>query len=303
MCKFVSSLAHELIGSAALFSLAAHGAATGKLILLDHEILERSNLGRYSFFDIYDENANKAIRAKKRIDGMRLALTVEAEESRFEKYFDAKQSKSPLFGVPRLLSAPDRRDTRRQFQSKLPREIWDASTGPDEVILHHNFFDPNLACLACVYPEDPIENARLHHVAEVLDVPIDRILSGDPISEEDADRIRVKYPHIPKKNLFGRAFDSVFRELCSAGRLQGADKVVLAPFSFISGIAGVFLYFEFVKSLRSDVFGAFQKYNYTRINPFYPPNPEFRLLRPSGSKCSCQDERVRKLFSKIWQGP
>lgn len=288
------------IGSSALLGLAAHGAATGRLILVDHDPLDRSNLGRYSFFDTYDEGHNKAERAKLRIDGMGLNLTVEAVERRFENYFDEQQSKNPLFGIPRLLSAPDRRDIRRQFQSRLPREVWDASTGPDQVVLHHNRFDPELACLACIYPEDPIEHAHLRHVALTLDISYERVLSGEPITEEDAKRIRARYPHLPSESLIGRAFDSLFRELCAAGRLRGEDMGVLAPFSFISGLAGVLLYFEFVKSLRPDIFGPYQEYNYTQLNPFFPPNPDFRRLQRSRPGCSCQDRKVRKVFTKIW---
>lgn len=289
------------IGSSTLASFAAHGAATGNLLLLDHDSIERRNLGRYSFFDISDEGKNKTTRAKKRLDGMGLSLTVEAEELRFEEYYNTKQSQDPLFGVPRLLSAPDRRDTRRLFQSKLPRELWDASTGPDQVVFHHNQFDPELACLACVYPEDPIEHAHARHVSETLNVPIERILSSSSIDASDFDCIAERYPHLSKEVVIGRAFDSLFRELCSAGKLLGPDKVVLAPFSFISGIAGVFLYFEFVKSLRSDIFGPYQKYNYTELNPWYPPNPEFKIMKSFRPNCSCQDVKVQNLFAKIWE--
>ena len=60
------------------------------------------------------------------------------------------------------------------------------------------------------------------------------------------------------------------------------------------------LYFEFVKSLRRDVFGKFQQDNYTQLNPFFPPNPDFRELRPSRPHCSCQNLVVREVFAQLW---
>jgi len=288
------------IGSATLLAMAAHGAASGKLMLVDHDLLEWKNLGRYTFFDAGDEGIEKALAAKKRLDNLGLRVSVEPISDRFEKHYDKEQSRNPRFGIPRLLSAPDRRDTRRQFQSRLPCEIWDASTGPDQVVLHHNSFNPKLACLSCIYPEIPSEYAHWEHVAEKLDVPLDRLLSGDSITERDAVRIVAKYPHLLKDDVEGRAFDSVFRDLCSAGTLRGSEKSVLAPFPFISGLAGVMLYFEFVKSMHSEVFDRYQQYNYTQLNPFFPPNPEFRELRPSKPDCFCQDTLVRNVFSKIW---
>jgi hypothetical protein len=288
------------IGSATLFAMAAHGAAEGRLVLVDHDLFEWTNLGRYTFFDAGDEGTEKALAAKTRLDRFGLRISIEQIADRFERYYDKEQARNPKFGVSRLLSAPDRRDTRRQFQSRLPREVWDASTGPDQVVLHHNSFDPNRACLSCIYPETQSEYAHWEHVAEKLDVPLQRLLSGDSIAEMDAVRIVAKYPHLSTGELQGRAFDSVFRDLCSAGTLCGSEQSVLAPFSFISGLAGVMLYFELVKSLHPEVFARFQQYNYTQLNPFFPPNPEFRELRPSKPDCSCQDALVRDVFSTIW---
>jgi hypothetical protein len=94
--------------------------------------------------------------------------------------------KAPDFRVAKLISAPDRRSIRRQFQSKLPRRLWDASTGPDRIVLHHNSFERDKACLECIYPDIPEENAHFKHVAEVLNVSLERVLAGEPITADDA---------------------------------------------------------------------------------------------------------------------
>ena len=137
-------------------------------------------------------------------------------------------------------------------------------------------------------------------MAASLNVDLERIESGEPISESDAKKIAERYTERTVQELIGKAFDSVFRALCSAGELRVEGEVVYAPFSFVSGLAGALLYFEFVKSLRRDVFGAFGRCNYFQVNPMRLPNPEFREERPSRKECMCQREEFRSVYSRIW---
>lgn len=290
------------IGSSFLYALGVHGRAEGKLTLVDHDRVESSNLGRYTFFDTNDVGAYKTVAAKERLNGFGLRLEVQTVEKRFEKFFDDSYSASGVFRIEKLISAPDKRSTRRLFQSKLPRSMWDASTGPNQVVLHHNSFEPEFACTECIYPETPEEHAHDRHVAATLNVNIARVQSGEAITEDDARQITERYPDLRKEELTGKAFDSVFRGLCSLGELRGAEGVVYAPFSFVSGLAGVLLYFELVKSLHPQVFGQFHNYNYAQLNPFHLPNPEFRELRPSRQECRCQQPKVRAVYQRIWNG-
>ena len=98
--------------------------------------------------------------------------------------------------------------------------------------MHHNFFAPELACLACIYPEEPSENAHWQHVADTLNLPLERVKSGELINVKDAANIMSMYPDLAEAAVLGRAFDSVFREALlrwnSAGiRCGGACAVLL----------------------------------------------------------------------------
>ncbi len=62
--------------------------------------------------------------------------------------------------------------------------------------------------------------------------------------------------------LVGRAYDSVFKELCSSGQLRIEDDVVLTPFAFVSALAGVLRYFDFVQSMRQETFREYQNFNF-----------------------------------------
>jgi hypothetical protein len=297
----VTSAGIGAIGSAFLFALASHGMASGRLSLVDHDLLDRPNLCRYSFFTEEEIGTMKVLSAKRRLDSQGMQLEVKQFGQRFETYFDENYHRDPRFRVEQLISAPDRRDTRRRFQAKLPRRLWDASTGPNQVVLHHNDYDPRLACLTCIYPETPDENAHLRHVADALNLPLERILSGASITTADASAILGKYPQLAVEDVIGKEFDSVFRQLCSASEIRtGANRSVLAPLSFVSAIAGVLLYFEFVKSLNPEVFGSFQLYNYSYLDPLTNPNPSFRRLKNRSSDCVCADPRYRKVFADIW---
>ena len=288
------------IGSAFLFALASDRSVGGRLSLVDHDTLDGPNLCRYTFFDERDLATSKVSSAKRRLDALGMALRTEAFDQRFEKYFDQNYGLDPRFRVENLISAPDRRDTRRRFQAKLPRRLWDASTGPNQVVLHRNEYDKEFACLACIYPETPDENAHLKHVAETLNLPFERILTGESISQPDAIAIESKYPQLRARDVVGKEFDTVFRQLCSAGEIKaGPSERVLAPLSFVSAMAGVFLYFEVIKSLHPEIFGRYQRYNYFFVDPLSNPNPSFKQLRKNRADCVCQDARFRQTFAKV----
>jgi len=288
------------IGSGFLYALTAHGQAKGRLILVDHDRVEMSNLGRYTFFDTGDDGKYKTVAAARRLQKFGLSLDAIPVEERFEDYFNKSYGGNAGFRVENLVSAPDRRSTRRRFQRFLPRRMWDASTGPNQVVVHSNSFEKTSACTECIYPETPDEHARERHIAASLNVELERIVSGEAIGVEDAKKIVDRYPERTVEELVGRAFDSVFRNLCSGGELRLAGEIVHAPFSFVSGLAGVLLYFEMVKSLRPEVFGAFQKCNYFQLNPMRLPNPEFREERRSRRDCICQREEFRSTYNRVW---
>jgi hypothetical protein len=187
------------------------------------------------------------------------------------------------------------------FQECLPRAVWDASTGPDMIVFDHNTFAEDKACMACIYYETPDEDAHRRHVAEKLNVPLDRVKSGEPIAQPDADRIHGAYPHLAIDKLLNKAFDSVFRDLCGSGQLRVGGRQVLAPLPFISAMAGFHLAFEFFKSRIPDVFGPWQDCNYAQISAFFPPNPALREQRLPRPGCFCQLPRTRQIFTLLWK--
>jgi hypothetical protein len=287
------------VGSAFLYSMLAHGKCQGKLHVLDKDIIDSTNLGRYPLFDIHDINKKKVVAAKERLGAVR-GLDVIPHPVLFQQYCREQLATDRTFRVGGLVSAPDNRETRRQFQHELPRQVWDASTGPDQIVIHQNNYAPEFACMECIYPERPEEDAHSKHVADSLGVALEKIKSGTEIDEESAQVIAGRYPQLRAEDLIGRDYDSIFRDLCSASSLRAGDEVVLAPMSFISVMAGGYQYLEFLKSLRPDKFNHRSLVNYYTANPHFPPNPYLRELRGSRLTCSCQSPAFRRSFNRIW---
>jgi hypothetical protein len=286
------------VGCAALYALSVHGSVSGTLTLVDHECLDEGNL-RYVLFTSEDIPHGKAARAADKIRPQCQNLNIHHEPQRFEHYFDRGYDLDKRFRIERLITAPDQRPTRRAFQARLPRQLWDGSTGPDQVVLHHNSYNAKEACAACVYSPIPEEDAHARHVANALHLPIERIQSREAITELDSKVIHRAYPNLSEGALLGRAFDSVFRQLCGAGTIRIENVHVLAPLPYISALAGVMLYLEFLKTLMPQL-SRFQKYNYTQIDPSRTPNPDFRFKKPPLSNCDCQRAEIRRAFEKVW---
>lgn len=289
------------IGSAFLYTLAAHGRGVGDLILIDHDAVDLMNIGRYLYFDLQDVELEKVEAARRKLLVHAPGILPVGVPRQFEHFFDGEVMRDPGFRVEHLISCPDRRQTRRDWQSRFPRHVFDASTGPDEVVLHTNSYAPDRACMECIYPVVVQEQAHAKHVAEKLGVHVNRILSGDAITRQDAAQIVAVYPQLNGRSLEGLAFDSVFRDLCGAGQLTVDDHVVLAPFPFTSALAGAMLYLEVVKYTAEDQFSAFLDANYSRLNPMQQPNPAFRLIRGSRPECRCQTGRFRSAFGAVWR--
>jgi molybdopterin/thiamine biosynthesis adenylyltransferase len=212
---------------------------------------------------------------------------------------DALKADGTNARVERLVVGVDSRRARRSLQMELPRSVFDASTtGVSEIVLHFNRQPSDLACLSCVYPETERERAHEENVAEALGLSASEVRAGF-ITTAAANSICGKYPDLRTEDLIGRAFDTVYKELCGVGKLTNvAGEQVLAPFSFVSVLAGAHLAIEFV--LR--VSGACEeRFNYWRVSPWHSPVTDLRQTRSRDEACEfCNKTYFRAAMKKIW---
>ena len=86
-------------------------------------------------------------------------------------------------------------------------------------MLHFNRQPTESACLSCVYPENEREHKHEENVAEALGLSVEEVRAGF-ISLSVASKICDKYADLRTDDLVGRAFDTVYKELCGVGKLK-----------------------------------------------------------------------------------
>lgn len=283
------------IGNSFLWGLSAFNVR-GKMNIVDPDSVSLGNLNRCLLFTEIDVGKNKALCLKE--SAARLLPNVElvAYPNRLQ---DAVQSSTEEFPVKNLISAVDSRLARRNLQMYCPKRVFDASTtGVDEVVLHFNTQPSVIACMSCIYAENEAELHHEAHVADKLGVNIQDIKENF-ISASAAQKIHSKYPQLELNQIEGEAYDSLFKQLCGQGQLlSGVDKQVLAPFAFVSALAGVLLAIEFVQRIGvNDDDGLF---NYWRVSPWSKPLPHLQRIRPRNPQCTfCNSPAIQKVLATI----
>jgi hypothetical protein len=183
----------------------------------------------------------------------------------------------------------------------MPRRVFDASTtGITEVVLHFNSASSRMACLSCVYHEAHDETAHERHVADALGVTVADVRTNF-VSAAASRKIAGKYSSLEPAELEGLAYDSLFKELCGKGELRvTATERVLAPFAFVSVLAGVMLAIEIaVRSAPSN--DSTNYYNYWRLSPWAQPLVRMREARRQRAGCEfCGNDTLQSVVKQLW---
>lgn len=268
----------------------------GELHIVDPKNVTAGNLGRCLWFEEADIGRSKAealvSRAQPSMPNVKLVPRVGRLQTLPER--------SAGRWLKRLVVAVDSRRARRRLQEELPGEVLDASTtGIEEVVVHFNEAKADGACLSCIYEEDRVEAAHEQHVAEMLGVDVADV--REHFVGEDASRRMVeRHPQLDASRLVGVAYDTLFKALCATGQL-GVDegRTVLAPFSFVSVLAGAFLALELVLRVAADdIVGSF---NYWRASPWTSPVFELQALRTSRPTCeTCGNALIGATVDRLW---
>jgi molybdopterin/thiamine biosynthesis adenylyltransferase len=284
------------VGHGFLYALRALDVS-GTIYVTDPKKVGSGGLNRCLFFGSDDLNHPKAPRLCKVAQPYFPRLTLVPVDKELD---EARKLRGEDFLIHRLVVAVDSRRARRSLQAVLPGEVFDASTTDvTEIVLHFNDQPTDLACLSCVYPENDRERLHEENVAEALGLTIDNVRLGF-ITPALASKISARYPDLTPESLAGRAFDTVYKELCGVGKLKSiGGQQVLAPFSFVSVLAGAYLAVEFVLRVREP---EAERFNYWRASPWHSPVPELRQFRPRDPHCEfCSRAPIRRVLENLWK--
>ena len=274
---------------------ARHLDIRGVLTVADPKRVGSGNPNRCLYFDDGDVGRPKASRVceKAQPDFPRLGL--EAAEMTFAELVKIRGR------VRRAIVAADSRRARRSIQKELPLEVLDASTTDvSEIIVHSHRQPTEGACLACIYRHIPDELARERDIASGLGIDLTDVTAETLIDERVAGKITANHPQLSSVDLIGKAFDSLFKQLCGEQALltpTGAQ--VLAPFAFVSNLAGALLALELSRfdagRLVSD------NSNYLCLSPWAPPHSRVRRWRGREPGCEyCGSPQTQGVLRDLW---
>jgi hypothetical protein len=268
----------------------------GVLHVADDDLVSDGNLQRCVFFTEGDIDLRKAERL---CDTMRVILPGIEAVPHNVRLQDVPGRKSGAW-LERLIVAVDSPRARRNLQSEIPGEVYDASTtGISEVVLHFNRQPTDLACMSCVYYESPEEHAHEKHVATALGVAVEDVKCAR-ISESAAATICGRYPQLDRSSLVGLAYDTMFKQLCSTGQLTTPEgRQVLAPFAFVAVLAGALLAVEFVRRLHN---GSADLFNLWHVSPWTNPVLRCRKVLGTNPECEfCGNQTLVRVAREMWQ--
>jgi hypothetical protein len=271
---------------------------TGTLYVVDPKNVNSGGLNRCLLVDEQDVGHPKASRLCQRMQSAFPKLRLIPKDVSLG---DARKDRGSDFLIERLIVGVDSRGARRSLQGELPRAVFDASTTDvREVVLHFNQQPTDRACLSCVYPLNERERRHEENVAAALGISIEEARSGFCTPEAAAKICRL-YPDTDADDLVGRAFDTVYKEFCGVGKLKAdGGQQVLAPFSFVSVLAGALLAIEFV--FRASGARQSDRFNYWRLSPWHSPVPALRQHRFRDPHCEfCGNPILRRTLDSIYR--
>ncbi|MDA8120902.1 MAG: ThiF family adenylyltransferase [Gammaproteobacteria bacterium] len=284
------------VGNGFLYAL-QEADLVGTLYVVDPKKIGAGALNRCLLLQEADINEPKATRLCQRVQPALPKLRLIPKDVTLGQ---ARGERGADFLIDRLVVAVDSRGARRSLQTELPGAVFDASTTDiREVVLHFNRQPTELACLSCIYPVNERERKHDENVAAALGITVTDVRAGF-IGHATAAAICQRFPDLRPSDLHGRAFDTLYKELCGVGKLKAdGGEQVLAPFAFVSVLAGAHLAVEFL--LRIIDQNAANRFNYWRVSPWHSPVPALRQVRGREPHCDfCGRPIVRATIERFW---
>ncbi len=283
------------IGNGFLWA-ARHLNFQGSLGIADDDTVGSGNLNRQIWFENEDIGKPKADRIVERAQRYFPKLKLVPNRCRLQDL--PEKSSGPW--LRRLIVSVDSRRARRELQNELPGEVFDSSTTDiREIVVHYNRQPTELACLSCIYEADEEEMTREKHIAQHLGVSIEDVRT-ERISESAAERIVLMHSELDPETLVGIAYDTLFKSLCAEGQLQTPEgRRIVAPFAFVSVLAGTLLALEVVRRLSAGEHS--RDFNYWRLSPWHPIDKRRQIIRQRQSSCAfCADSILKNVNVNLW---
>ncbi len=270
--------------------------ARGELNIADNDFVDDTNLQRQVYFTNHDIGKPKATTLASNAQSHFPRLELIPHECRLQ----ALRVSDNGCWLKRLIVCVDSRRARRQLQDEIAGEVFDASTTDiREVILHYHKQPTVDACMSCIYYADDRELERGDLLADALGLSVEQVRLPE-INPQMAETI---IQHLSLEceptQLIGLPCDTLFKQFCGEGLLNVApDKQILAPFAFVSVLAGTLLAIELVRRLAGT---RCYKDNFWRVSAWAPPIPLLRTRRRRRDDCAfCEKLELLDASKFLW---
>lgn len=293
------------VGNGALWALAKTPELSGIIHLIDHEVVELSNLQRYVLTAQADVDGPKALLAAKQFAGT--DVRARPHQRKWGEYLRSVSD----WKFERVAVAVDNAEDRQAIQASLPRWVVNAWTQPGDLGVSRHAFLGDGACLTCLYFPDEVGQHLDRIVASAIGLPeaykeIRALLHTNAPVGRDLLARAAHAMRVPLEPLLPFEFEPInvfyVRAICGGavlrlgGTVGGNHRAAAVPLAFQSALAGIMLAAELVAhagGLRPAAF---------------PTTTKIDLLRPLGNHlslhirkhrsgfCICQDEDYIKAY-------
>jgi hypothetical protein len=291
------------VGQAAVWAL-ARSPLRGDMFLVDHELIELSNIQRYVLTTRADEHATKTTLAAAAITGDLKVREHQGDWASFTETYGYRWAAA--------LTALDSASDRRSVQATLPRWIANAWTQPGDLgVSTHSFLTG--ACLACLYlppgptPNDDMTVANALGIPQLADQVRTLLYTGAAVPADLLDAIATGLG-VPREALEPFA-EHPIRKLyvegvCGGtviplGRTGTPRQDVHVPLVHQSALAGVLLAARLVRMAAGADPG---RTEITRLNVLHDiaEQPTQPALKDPRSICICQDSDYQAVYTDKW---
>jgi molybdopterin/thiamine biosynthesis adenylyltransferase len=264
---------------------------SGTMTVVDSKNVSKGNLNRCFFYEEEDVDKPKAERL-----AARALLNNTVLESLVGTFHELVLKRER---VRRVFVTVDSRPARRAIQADMPLEVFDASTTDvTAIVTHHHRQPTGHACLSCIYPHIPLEDARERDVADLLGLTLEQV-KRRIVDAETAAVLALNFGASADEFL-GKSMDSLAKARCGSGPVNTAGgRQALAPFAFVSNLAGCLMVVDLLRSQSTDTAPT----NYLHLDPWRPPTP-VRRRKPRRQGCEfCGDAELTSVLASLWDFP
>lgn len=294
------------VGNAALWALARDKKRSGRVILIDNEEIELSNLQRYTLAQFEDaaKQREKVLIGKRELSATQ--LSVETFRDTLERYADSNDGVT----APTVCISVDNIATRRAAQALLPKLVINGWTGDEALGASWHIFSRDAACLACLYQPHGAGLSQTEQAARALGLDPERAallwVTRIPLSDDDIATAAKKLG-IDKEALTawrGKSLGDLYTDVvCGAVpvSLPVANRVETVPLAHQSVLAGILMASELVKRTNPELASISQREplvswdDILRSPPVIWTKPRARERR-----CICSDEDYQLRYAQKW---